>query len=412
MTSSEEISFRGHAGDLLSARLSTTFGPARATALFAHCFTCSKDIWAVKWITRSLADRGIATLSFDFTGLGHSEGEFANTSFSSNVVDLKIAAEELKKLHEAPSLLIGHSLGGAAVLRAAPDIPSVRGVVTIGAPADPSHVSRLFSGDVDAIHEKGSAVVDLGGRPFTITNEFLEDIRETKLADSIRQMDAALLVLHSPQDQIVGIENAAIIFDSAKHPKSFVSLDNADHLVRKEVDARYIASVISSWSNRYLPTVIRSVDTRFPDGATTVRERAPGRFTQDVLVANKHNLVVDEPSDLGGNDEGPTPYQFICIALGACTSMTIRLYARRKEIPLLGVTVEVSHSKRHAIECEGCDAESVTSDHFERIITLQGELTQSQVDSLLSIADKCPIHRTLAKQSLISTHLARKDALS
>lgn len=409
MNRSTEITFTGHAGDLLSGRLISPAGPARATALFAHCFTCSKDIPAVKWITNSLANQGIAVMSFDFTGLGHSEGEFSNTNFSSNVKDLTHAAKELERLQQAPSLLIGHSLGGAAVLRAASKIPSTAAVVTIGAPADPAHVSHLFADDVDTIDLLGSATVNLGGRPFTIKHQFLEDIRESKLAESIGKLNAALLVLHSPEDAIVGIDNAATIFGLAKHPKSFVSLDNADHLIRRESDARYIASVITSWSNKYLPEKIRSVESSSPDGVTVVRERSPEGFTQEVLVANKHTLVADEPAEIGGQDEGPTPYQFLSIALGACTSMTIRLYARRKQIPLTGVTVAVKHSKQHAVDCENCDSEAPTADHFERIITLQGELTKAQVDSLLAIADKCPVHRTLASRSQITTQLDHQE---
>lgn len=409
MNRSTEITFTGHAGDLLAGRLISPAGPARATALFAHCFTCSKDIPAVKWITNSLANQGIAVLSFDFTGLGHSEGEFSNTNFSSNVKDLTRAAQELARLQQAPSLLIGHSLGGAAVLRAASEIPSTAAVVTIGAPADPNHVSHLFAEDVDTINTLGSATVNLGGRPFVITHQFLEDIRQSKLAESIGKLDAALLVLHSPEDSIVDIDNAATIFGMAKHPKSFVSLDNADHLIRRESDARYISSVIASWSNKYLPEKIRNEEQSSPDGVTVVRERSSEGFTQEILVANKHSLFADEPIEVGGQDEGPTPYQFLAIALGSCTSMTLRLYARRKKIPLTGVTVAVKHSKQHALDCKNCDSEVSTVDHFERIITLRGELTKDQVNSLLAIADKCPVHRTLGSRSEITTQLDHQE---
>lgn len=400
---SEEFVFAGSDGSPLSARLTLPSGPVRASAVFSHCFTCSKDIPAAKRIVSALAHRGLAVLSFDFTGLGHSEGEFANTNFSSNVGDLLLAAQALGERHSPPSLLVGHSLGGAAVLRAAPSLPSVVAVATLGAPSDPSHVTHLFSESLEDIAREGEATVDLGGRPFTIRQQFLEDISATSLEESLRNLGAALLVMHSPVDQIVGVENAAEIFRGARHPKSYISLDDADHLMRRVQDAEYAASVIASWADRYLPASVPTTSEEAPDGSVVVSEVAPDGFTQDILVGGKHALVADEPLDIGGRDLGPTPYQFVSMGLGACTSMTMRLYARRKKIALTHVSVVVTHDKRHAVECEACETKAPLQDHFHRSISMEGDLTPEDVDALLRIADKCPVHRTLEAVSHIST---------
>lgn len=400
---SEEFVFAGSDGSPLSARLTLPVGAIRASAVFSHCFTCSKDIPAAKRIVSALAHRGLVVLSFDFTGLGHSEGEFANTNFSSNVEDLLLAAEAMAQRLSPPSLLVGHSLGGAAVLKAAPSLPSVVAVATIGAPSDPSHVAHLFSDKVDDISREGEAQVDLGGRPFTIRKQFLEDISATSLRESLGNLGAALLVMHSPVDQIVGVDNAAEIFHHARHPKSYVSLDDADHLMRRVQDAEYAASVISSWADRYLPASPASSSEGAPDGSVVVSEVAPDGFTQDILVGGKHALLADEPHDMGGRDLGPTPYHFVSMGLGACTSMTIRLYARRKKIPLTHVAVTVTHDKRHALECEACETKAPTQDHFHRSIALQGNLSSEEIEAILRIADKCPVHRTLESVSHIST---------
>jgi putative redox protein len=387
----------------LSGRLSLPDREVTASALFAHCFTCSKDIPAAKRIQSALAARGIAVLSFDFTGLGHSDGEFSNTNFRSNVDDLRAAARALEERVAPPRLLVGHSLGGAAVIAAAPSLPSVTAVATIGAPSDPGHLEALFGDRVDDIRHNGQAEVSLAGRSFTITEQFLDDIESSRLHSALLELDAALLVMHSPVDEIVEVSNAAEIFRAAVHPKSYVSLDDADHLLRRVADAEYVASVITAWAGRYVPAPPSGTNEASPDGDVLVSEVDPDHFRQDVLVAGAHALSADEPEDVGGQNSGPTPYQFLSIGLGACTSMTIRLYARRKKIPLAHVSVSVQHDKRHAVECDGCDTTAGTVDHFHRSIRLRGELTDDQVAALLAIADKCPVHRSLERSSHIST---------
>jgi len=402
---SEEFVFPGHSGESLSARLTFPPGKVRATALFAHCFTCSKDIPAAKRITSALAHRGFAVLSFDFTGLGHSDGEFGNTNFTSNVADIVFAAKALELKLQAPSLLVGHSLGGAAVLRATSEMASVTAVATIGAPSDPGHLKHLFANQLGSIEALGEAEVDLGGRPFRITSDFLRDIDQVSLKASLGSLNAALLVMHSPVDSVVDVSHAGEIFRFASHPKSYVSLDDADHLIRKAKDARYVADVIATWASRYVPESLDK-DESAPDGAVVVSEVDPGGFAQDVLVGGEHSLAADEPADIGGTNTGPTPYHFVSIALAACTSMTIRLYARRKKIPLDSISVRVTHNKRHAVECEGCETAGATQDHFVRTLSLGGNFTAEQQASLLAIADKCPVHRTLEASAHISTTMA------
>jgi len=398
----EEFVFEGSMGQL-SGRLSLPDRPVTHSALFAHCFTCSKDIPAAKRITSALAARGIAVLSFDFTGLGHSNGEFENTNFSSNVEDLLAAAKALEERVAPASLLVGHSLGGAAVIAAAPKLSSVKAVVTIGAPSNPEHLKKLFSEAVPEISAQGFAEVDLGGRPFKITQQFVDDISTANLHGALLKLDAALLIMHSPVDAIVNVSNAADIFSAALHPKSYVSLDDADHLMSRVSDAEYASSVITAWASRYLPGSPSGSDQSSPEGDVMVSEVSPDGFAQDVLVAGVHQMKADEPEDVGGTNSGPTPYQFVAAGLGACTAMTIRLYARRKKIPLDHVSVSVRHDKRHAVECENCEASESKIDHFQRDIRLSGELTEEQIASLLAIADKCPVHRTLEQRSHIST---------
>lgn len=405
MAGSREFSFVGSTGRL-SGKLSLPDGPVRAASVFAHCFTCSADIPAARRITSSLAARGIAVLSFDFTGLGHSDGEFANTNFSSNVADLVAAARAMEAEVAPPSLLVGHSLGGAAIIKAAAELESVVAVATIGAPSDPAHVGKLFGADLQTIRSEGSAVVDLGGRPFTITRQFVEDIESSSLVSALLTMKAALLVLHAPSDAIVDISHAGEIFQRALHPKSFVALAGADHLLKKPRDADYAASVIAAWAGNYLPPIQLEMSPEAPDGAVRVSEISAEGFVQEVVVGGKHNLIADEPLDVGGTDRGPTPYGFVAIGLGACTSMTLRLYARRKKISLTRVSVLVTHDKRHLVQCEGCDTTEGAVDHFHRVITLEGDLSEADIASLRAIADKCPVHRTLARSSHISTELA------
>lgn len=399
----ERITFAGHNGSQLAARLDLPDGPVLATALFAHCFTCSKDIPAARRISARLAAMGIAVLRFDFTGLGHSGGEFANTTFTSNVEDLIAAAQYLAGRNMAPALLIGHSLGGAAVLRARAGIPSVKAVVTLGAPADPGHVSHHFQDALPQIEQEGSAEVTLGGRPFRIGKAFVDDISQTMLSPAIADLRAALLILHAPQDDTVSIDNAAAIFQAAKHPKSFVTLDDADHLITRAPDAEYAADVITAWVSRYVKLSPPAPPPGAPEGVVRVTEADPNGFLQDIQSGPRHHVVADEPISYGGTDRGMSPYGFVASGLGACTSMTIRMYARRKKWPLTGIAVDVCHNKVHAQDA-GLASEGKV-DQFRRKIRLDGPLSQEQRARLLEIADKCPVHRTLEGSSHITTEL-------
>lgn len=399
----ERITFTGHDGAELAARLDLPEGPHLATALFAHCFTCSKDIPAARRIAARLAGMGIAVLRFDFTGLGHSGGEFANTTFSSNVADLEAAADYLAARDMAPGLLIGHSLGGAAVLRAAAAIPSAEAVVTIGAPFDPSHVTANFSDALDRIARDGSGEVELAGRTIRIGRDFVEDVKAEALGPAISKLGKALLILHAPRDGTVSIDNAAAIFSAARHPKSFVTLDGADHLVTRAEDAEYAAEVIAAWAGRYLDLKPPAPPPGAPEGIVRVSEADPDGFLQDVQSGPTHHVLADEPEAYGGTDRGMSPYGFLAAGLGACTSMTIRMYARRKGWPLTHVHVDVAHDKVHAQDAStGHDAKI---DMFRREIVLQGDLDDAQRQRLLEIADRCPVHRTLERSSSIETRL-------
>lgn len=397
----ERLTFTGHSGEQLAARFDRPEGPHLATALFAHCFTCSKDIPAARRIAQRLADQGIAVLRFDFTGLGHSQGEFANTTFSSNVDDLKAAAEMLNARGMAPTLLIGHSLGGAAVLKLAPELSYLKAVVTLGAPFEPDHVTHNFGGALNEINENGKAEVNLGGRPITIGKAFVDDVNATSLNAALGATKAALLVMHAPRDAVVGIENATRIFTAGNHPKSFVTLDNADHLISNADDACYTADVIASWSARYLKLPKAAPPIGTPEGVVRVRESDPRGFLQDIYSGNEHHLLADEPLAYGGTNRGMSPYGYLAAALGACTSMTIRMYARRKGWPLKDISVDVSHDKMHAQDSGTLDK----IDGFRRVISLQGSLDAQQRERLLEIADKCPVHKTLERSSKVITEL-------
>ena len=399
----ERFTFEGHAGDDLAARLDMPDGPHLATALFAHCFTCGKDITAARRIASRLAAMGIAVLRFDFTGLGHSSGEFANTTFTSNVDDLVRAAKSLEAKGKAPNLLIGHSLGGAAILKAAAEIGSAKAVVTIGAPYDPGHVTHNFGDALNHIREDGSATVNLAGRPFTIGRDFVEDVEGAELAPVIPSLGKALLVMHAPRDGTVGIDNATRIFTAARHPKSFVTLDDADHLVSRASDAEYAAEVIAAWAGRYLDLRPPAPPPGAPEGIVRVSEAGPDGFLQDVNAGPFHHTLADEPAAYGGTNKGMTPYGFLAGGLGACTSMTIRMYARRKGWNLTHVSVDVSHDKVHAQDAAGSG--EVRIDTFRREIRLQGDLSEDQRRRLLEIADKCPVHRTLEHGARIETVL-------
>ncbi|MEX0285814.1 MAG: alpha/beta fold hydrolase [Paracoccaceae bacterium] len=399
----ERITFPGHSGAALAARLDMPSGPHLATALFAHCFTCGKDIAAARRIASRLASMGIAVMRFDFTGLGHSDGEFSNTSFTSNVEDLVAAGAYLTERGMPPALLIGHSLGGAAVLRARAGIPSVQAVATLGAPFDPGHVAHNFADQIENIRANGQAEVTLAGRPFCIGQGFVDDISQANLEPAIASLKAALLVLHAPLDDTVDIDNAGRIFGAAKHPKSFVTLDKADHLISRAEDAEYAADVIAAWVERYISLKPPAPPPGAPEGIVRVSEADPTGFLQDVVSGPEHRTLADEPKAYGGTDLGMSPYGFVSAGLGACTSMTVRMYARRKGWPLTHVSVEVSHDKVHAQDAETGATSKI--DEFRRRITLEGNLTPEQRARLLEIADKCPVHRTLEHGAKVVTEL-------
>lgn len=408
MTSSEKITFASTLGDELAARLDLPEGEIRAYALFAHCFTCTKDIFAAGRIAESLTAHGIAVLRFDFTGLGASEGEFANTNFTSNVDDLVAAADYMRKHLAAPKILIGHSLGGAAVLAAAPKINEVEAVCTIGAPADPGHVANNFNDDVRRIETEGEAEITLVGRPFRIKKQFLDDIRAQKLTATIARLDRALLIFHSPIDNIVGIDNAQEIYVAAKHPKSFVSLDDADHLLSKRADAVYCANVIAAWAERYLsagPEAGTGDDLPSIEDGIVVQETGRGRYSNAVSVHGRHLLRADEPLSVGGTDSGPTPYDFLLAALGACKSMTMRMYAERKGWPLEQARVILRHDKIHAEDCENCETETGKVDRIETEISLSGDLSGEQRQRIFEIAERCPVHQTLTHEVKLTAKL-------
>ena len=403
----EDAVFLSSEGHELAARLDLPTGVPRATAVFAHCFSCGKDLKSARRLTTRLTDRGFAVLRFDFTGLGASDGDFADTNLSSNVGDLVAAADWLRQTYSAPSLLIGHSFGGAAVIAAAPQIPELAAVATIGAPADPAHVTHLFSCELSEIEDNGSADVTIGARPFTVKKQFLDDVAGTHLDGSLRSLGLPLLVMHSPEDTVVTIDNAEQIFASASFPKSFVALDGSDHLMSQPEQAEYAADVLATWADRYVPDHVTASDDvvyAAQEGEVVVGERGTGKFAQIIRVANRHALLADEPIGIG-DDTGPAPYDLLLAALGACTSMTVRMYADRKGWPLDDVAVRLSHSKVHATDCAECESETGKIDLIERELVIQGALDDEQRARLLEIADRCPVHRSLHDETHISTQL-------
>jgi putative redox protein len=403
----ERFQFTGEGGHQLAASLDLPEREPLAYALFAHCFTCGKDVLAARRIAAALAAKGIAVLRFDFTGLGSSEGEFANSTFSSNVADLVRAANHLRETRQAPAILIGHSLGGAAILAAAVQIPDAKAVVTIAAPSDPAHVTGLFRDRIEDIRRHGKVEVSLAGRPFHITREFLDDIAEHGLMAHVTHLHKALLIMHSPVDDTVGIDNATRIFVAAKYPKSFVSLADADHLLSSKRDAAYVADVIAAWATRYLDPVVSepSADLGEAPRTVVVRETRASKFQQTVSIG-PHRMLADEPIAAGGEDSGPGPYDFVLAGLGACTSMTMRLYADRKSLPLERTTVTLKHSKIHAQDCAECETKDGMLDQIDRVIGMEGNLDAEQRKKLMEIADKCPVHRTLTSEIRIVTRAA------
>jgi uncharacterized OsmC-like protein/alpha/beta superfamily hydrolase len=405
---SQRVDFSGSQGAALAGRLELPGGAPRAYALFAHCFTCGKDVLAASRLARALARDGFAVLRFDFTGLGGSDGDFANTNFSSNVADLVAAADYLRAEHRAPTLLVGHSLGGAAAVAAADQIAEVKAVATIAAPADTEHLVHLLSEKREDIEESGSATVCIASREFKITRQFLDDVAAQPQAERLGQMEAALLVMHSPVDAVVGIDNAREIFRAARHPKSFVSLDEADHLLSRREDAEYAADILAAWAGRYVDrsaAATRENQTDDPErGTVVVSENGVGRYGQ-LVTAGPHEITADEPEP-HGDDSGPSPYDLLLAGLGACTSMTLRMYAERKKWPLEQVEVALKHSRAHAEDCESCETEEPWLERVERTVRITGDLDDDQRQRLLDIADRCPVHRTLTSEIVVETELA------
>jgi len=400
----QRITFNNDRGEKLSGLLDFPAGPPRAFALFAHCFTCSKNLKGATNISRSLTDAGIAVLRFDFTGLGQSEGEFADSNFSSNISDLLAAARYLEAEYEAPAILVGHSLGGTAVLQAAPEVASAVAVATIGSPADPVHVRHMFADAAGDLEAHGEAEVRLGGRPFTIRRQFVDDLEKHDLPAAIGGLRKALLVMHAPLDEVVEIDNASQLFIAARHPKSFVSLDNADHLLSREADSRYAGSVLAAWASRYLPEVGAAAGLGGDANETVARTFIDGFHTD--VSAGGHPLVADEPIAVGGTNLGPTPYDLLSAALATCTTMTLKMYAAHKKLTLASVTARVTHDKVHADDCSDCESTSGKIHEFRRELSFDGDLTEQQRARLLEIADKCPVHRTLHGEVKVRTRLA------
>lgn len=411
----KRLKFPGAFGDQLVGRLELPDPPGSepaAYALFAHCFTCSKDLKAAGWISRALVARGIAVFRFDFTGIGESAGDFEDTNFSSNLQDLEAAADFLRREHGAPQILIGHSLGGAAVLAAAASIPEARAVATIAAPSDTDHLRETLVRRAPELEERDEAEVDLGGRTFRIKKQLLEDLREGNLQRAVAELGRALLVFHSPVDRVVGIEHARRIYEAAKHPKSFVSLDQADHLLLEDPrDARYVGEVLAAWASRYvhLEPIEEELESEATDEGGVLVEGGASGFAQEIF-ARRHRFTADEPRSYGGTDTGPSPYELVLAGLGACTSMTLRMYAERKKWPLEGVRVRLHHDRIHAKDCAAC-AEEVREgggqiDHVRRKIEVLGELSEEQRQRLLEIAERCPVHRTLERHVEIESSLA------
>jgi uncharacterized OsmC-like protein/pimeloyl-ACP methyl ester carboxylesterase len=397
--SSSLVRFPATAGQQLAGRLEMPAGRPRAYALFAHCFTCSKDSKGAAFVSQALAARGIAVLRFDFTGLGQSGGDFADSNFSANIDDVVCAARFLEREYAAPEILVGHSLGGTATLAAAAALPQARAVVTIGSPFEPRHVEHLITNQEELL-TKGEATVSIGGRPFHVRRDFIDDLAQHDPSGTIGSLRKALLILHSPHDKIVSIDNAARIFAAAKHPKSFVSLDRADHLLTQAEHAAYAAEVIAAWASHYLEPVQEQVVP-----GVRVVEAGQGQFAQDIY-AGRHRLRADEPLAFGGTDSGPNPYELLMAALGACTAMTVRLYANHKQLPLARVAVELKHDKVHERDCEECETRDAKIDRIDRVLILEGDLNEAQRAKLLEIADKCPVHRTLRSEIRVETRVA------
>ncbi|WGK64303.1 bifunctional alpha/beta hydrolase/OsmC family protein [Croceiramulus getboli] len=399
------LTFKNAQGQQLSGKLELPLdGRAHNFALFAHCFTCTKNLAAVRNISRSLTDRGFAVLRFDFTGLGDSEGAFEDTTFSHNVADLVAASRYLEQEYKAPTLLIGHSLGGAAVIFAAEQLEAVEAIATIGAPASAAHVQHLFEEDIPTIQQQGEAVVQLGGRDFKIKKEFVDDLTNKSAAGVLGSLRKSLLILHAPQDRIVAIKNAEALYLGAHHPKSFVTLDGADHLLSKKEDSAYVGQIIASWASRYLDTSWKDELVSSPNHDVVAQLDGDQGFTT-AMKLGKHFMLADEPKSVGGNERGPTPYELVSAGLSACTAMTIQMYARRKNWTIEQVEVHTRYDKDHAQDCERCENDSAKIDTFYREIKIKSDLDEKQIQRVLEIADKCPVHRTLESTTQVITTL-------
>ncbi len=401
----QNLTIRTPAGHELTGSLELPTGLVRGAALFAHCFTCTKNSKAAVTVTRALAREGIATMRFDFTGLGGSGGDFGRSGFATDVADLAAAGQDLIERFSGPILLIGHSLGGAAVLAAADELgrDNVAAIATIGAPSDVPHVLHNIDGDLEQIREEGQGTVKIGGREFTLGREFIEKVENTDLLAEVERLRKPLMFLHAPTDEIVGIEHAGALFQAAKHPKSFVSLEGADHLLLREEDAHFVASVIAGWGHRYLP--LRD-DWPMPEEGI-VACTGHGKFGTEVHTTS-HRFIADEPKSYGGDDTGPTPYDLLNAALGTCTAMTMKMYADRKEWPLEKVDVAVTHERKHAEKCDHVEAmeEGRQIQALNRRIAIRGDkLNEEQRAKLLEIADKCPVHRTLEGELHVHTQM-------
>ncbi|NAY90566.1 alpha/beta fold hydrolase [Muricauda sp. JGD-17] len=401
----QKVNFKNKSGQTLVGRLELPVDQhPHNFAVFAHCFTCTKNLLAVKNISKALTSSGFGVLRFDFTGLGESEGDFAETNFSGNVEDLIAAAYYLEDNYDAPTLLIGHSLGGAAVIFAAAQIRSINAIATIGAPSSPVHVKHLFKSDLEEIQKEGEATVNLGGRDFNIKKQFVEDLENKSLPETAKALRKPLLILHSPQDDTVGIKNAEEIYVAAHHPKSFVSLDGADHLLSRKEDSHYVGEVISGWAKRYLDIKDGPKSALSTKHQVVASLDVEDGFTTSMKVGN-HYMVADEPEDFGGNDFGPSPYALVSAGLSACTAMTIQMYARRKKWSLENVEVHTSYDKTHAEDCQNCETDSAKIDTFHREIQLTGDLDAKQQERIMQIADKCPVHKTLHSQIQVISKL-------
>ena len=406
---SQKVEFQNVSGDRLSGVLDIPEDGVSAWAIFAHCFTCSKSSLAASRISRALTRHGVGVLRFDFTGLGESDGDFSETGFSSNVDDLVSAATWMRTQHRDVQLLVGHSLGGAAVIVAAQHLDGVKAVATLGAPANADRVIAQFDQHIPEITAKGEASVNLAGRPFILRKSFLADVKAAKVRDAASALKRPLLIMHSPVDEVVGIDNATDLFVAARHPKSFISLDGAPHLLTRTEDSDFVADLLASWSRRYLdvnePTGTQPAQTH----DVIVRETGDAGLYQNEVFVDGVRYLADEPVSVGGAGTGPDPYAWVTAGLGACTSMTLRMYAKRKSWPLERVTVNLMHDKRHPADCVDCGPKD-RIDTFTREILLEGDLSDEQRDRLLEIADRCPVHRTLESEAVIETRAALQSA--